>query len=55
MNNWVRAATEAIPKSSGRRRKVDPWWMEECGAMVRSRIRAVGVLKRTHLPISVSV
>ncbi|KAK6303647.1 hypothetical protein J4Q44_G00261010 [Coregonus suidteri] len=39
MNNWVRtalvgAATEAIPKSSGRRRrKAVPWWMEECGAM----------------------
>jgi hypothetical protein len=34
MNNWVRtafvgAATEAIPNSSGRRRKVVQWWMEE--------------------------
>ncbi|KAK6319346.1 hypothetical protein J4Q44_G00105570 [Coregonus suidteri] len=53
MNNWVRtalvgAATEAIPKSSGRRRrKAVPWWMEECGAMVRIRNRAFTVLKRT--------
>ena len=54
MNNWVRtalvgAATEAIPKSSGRRRrKAVPWWTEECGAAVRSRNRAFRVLKRAH-------
>ena len=54
MNNWVRAAlvgaaTEAIPKSSGRwRRKAVPWWMEECGTMVWSRNRAFRVLKRMH-------
>jgi hypothetical protein len=52
MNNWVRtalvgAATKAIPKSSGRRRrKAVPWWTEECGAMLRSRNGAFRVLKR---------
>jgi hypothetical protein len=55
MNNWLRtalvgAATETIPKSSGRRRrrKAVPWWTKECGEMVRSRDRSFRVLKMTH-------
>lgn len=45
----ITAAMESIPKSKGKvKRKIVPWWDEECKEAVRNRNKAFKIMKRTH-------
>ncbi len=45
----LKAANESIPKSNGQmKRKMVPWWTEECSAVVKERNKALRILRRTH-------